>query len=196
MNRPPAMYPSTDQLPILSSVRILVRTTGDPGTVVGAVRNIFAELDPDLALFGIETLDQTLAATIGRGPLHGVARVYLRHRRPPPRDDGCLRNPRILRDTADRRDRNTGGPRASRESVAGMVVRQGMVLVGLGILLGLAGALATSRLLSSQLYGVSAIDANTFILVALGTVAVSLIAAFLPAARAALIDPTVALQAE
>jgi ABC-type antimicrobial peptide transport system permease subunit len=77
-----------------------------------------------------------------------------------------------------------------------MVVRQGMGLALAGIGLGLAGALALTRLLKTLLFDISALDAPTFLLVPLGLAAVVLLATAIPARRATRISPVVALRYE
>jgi putative ABC transport system permease protein len=77
-----------------------------------------------------------------------------------------------------------------------LILRQGLVLTLTGIAIGLAGALALTRLLSSLLYGVSANDPWTFVAIALLLSAVSWIACYLPARRASRVDPLVALRSE
>jgi ABC-type antimicrobial peptide transport system permease subunit len=80
--------------------------------------------------------------------------------------------------------------------VLALVVRQGMVLAGLGIALGIGGAFAATRLLASLLYGVAPTDLPTFMSVAVLLGVVAFLACWLPARRAARVDPTVALRAE
>jgi putative ABC transport system permease protein len=80
--------------------------------------------------------------------------------------------------------------------IVGNVVRSALVLATTGIGLGLAGAWAVTRVLSSVLYGVSATDAAVFASVPLILILTALLAAYLPARRAARVDPMVALRAE
>jgi ABC-type antimicrobial peptide transport system permease subunit len=85
---------------------------------------------------------------------------------------------------------------ASRESVVYMVVRQGLGLALAGTLVGIVGALALTRLLTSLLYATSPTDAVTFAAVSLLFLTVAAVACFLPARQATVIDPLVALRQE
>ncbi len=85
---------------------------------------------------------------------------------------------------------------AQTRDVVRMVVRQGVVLAVVGVAIGLVGALAVSRLLASALYGISATDPSTFLLIPLMLAGVALLASYLPARRAAQVDPVVALRSE
>ena len=77
-----------------------------------------------------------------------------------------------------------------------LVLREGLLLASIGLAIGLAAALAGTRLLSSLLFGVEATDPLTFVVVSLALVVVALLATYLPARRAMRIDPVVALRAE
>jgi putative ABC transport system permease protein len=85
---------------------------------------------------------------------------------------------------------------ANRSDVLGMVVKQGMTLAGLGIAIGVAGALALSRLLTALLFGVKPYDPLTFVAVALVLAATSMVACWIPAWRATRVDPMLALRYE
>ena len=85
---------------------------------------------------------------------------------------------------------------AARRNVLSMVMGQGLLLVGLGVVIGVAGALAVTRLIASQLFGVQPTDPSTFVLVAITLVGVAALATFVPAMRATRVDPVVALRDE
>ena len=85
---------------------------------------------------------------------------------------------------------------ATGPSVRTMVVRQGLVLAGGGVLLGLVAAAGLSRLLATLLYGVSATDPLTYGAVATALLVVSLTASWIPATRAAGVNPSSALRSE
>ena len=85
---------------------------------------------------------------------------------------------------------------AQRTDVLGMVVRQGMVTTVGGVIVGVLGAVAATRLISSWLYGVEAIDPATFATVSLVLVGIALLASYVPARRAARVDPLIALRSE
>ena len=193
---PPAMYPSTLQLPVLGAVRLMLRTTGEPENLLPLVRETFRELDPALPLFSVETLDQALAESIGRDRFTSLivsafAVVAL--------GLSLLGVYGLLAYSIARRRAEIGvrvALGATERTIARMVVVQGMTLVGIGTVLGLASAAAGSRLLASQLFGVSPLDGVTFAGVASVVLLVAFAATLIPAARAARTDPAVALQTE
>jgi putative ABC transport system permease protein len=82
---------------------------------------------------------------------------------------------------------------AQRSDVLALVIRQGMALTLIGVAVGLAGALAITRLIANLLFGVAATDPTTFVAIPLLLLLVALVACYLPARRAARLDPTVAL---
>ena len=85
---------------------------------------------------------------------------------------------------------------AQRDSVLRMLVGRGMLLAGIGLGIGLTGSIFIARLLSSLIFGVSATDWTTFGGVLLAMAVVALAASYIPARRAARLDPTIALRHE
>ena len=85
---------------------------------------------------------------------------------------------------------------AAQRDVSSLFLRHGLLLSGIGIAVGLAGAAALTQLMASMLFGVNPLDWVTYLAVALGLGATALLASYLPAARAARLDPSVALRAD
>jgi ABC-type antimicrobial peptide transport system permease subunit len=85
---------------------------------------------------------------------------------------------------------------ADRSAILGMVVRNGMLLACVGALIGLAAAFLLTRLMASLLFGVAPTDPLTFLCVPLALIAVAVVASYIPARRAARVDPLVALRYE
>jgi ABC-type antimicrobial peptide transport system permease subunit len=77
-----------------------------------------------------------------------------------------------------------------------MVLRQGILLSGIGVGIGLAAAMGLTRLMEALLYGVDPVDPLTFGAMSLGLTAVALLASYVPARRAARVDPVVAIRVE
>jgi predicted permease len=192
---PPAAYPSLAQVP-LARATLLVRATGEPAALVPALRQAVWSLDPELALSGIEPLDQTLAASIARprftsvllGAFAALA-VLL----------ASIGIHGLLGYTVVQRTRELGirlALGAPRHRVMGEVVGHGVRLTLLGVGLGLVGALALTRLLRGLLFGVAPTDPAIFAVTALMLAAVALLASCLPARRAIRVDPVIALRSE
>jgi predicted permease len=175
---------------------LVVRLEGDPMVVAGAIRSQIAALDKDQTAADLETMETTLSGMMAPrrftmillGLFAGIALilammgVY-----------GLLQY-RTTRQIRDMGIRMALGAR--RMDLLRMVITQGLWLILAGLAVGLAGALALTRLLSSLLYGVTPLDPLTFALVSLLLACVALLASYLPARRAARIDPMAALRCE
>jgi ABC-type antimicrobial peptide transport system permease subunit len=85
---------------------------------------------------------------------------------------------------------------ARRDQVSKLIVAEGMTLVGWGLAIGIVGSVALTRLISSLLFGVSATDITTFVVVSVILILVAFLASWLPARRASVVDPIVALRTE
>jgi predicted permease len=192
---PPAVYLPLSQAPTRGG-SVLVRTRRDPETLAPALRSIVRDLDPALPLFGVETLDETLSNTLGQrrftmivlGVFAMVALLL-----------SVVGVHGVLNYAVAQRTRELGirmALGAEPRELRGLVLGQGAWLAAAGLALGALGALALARLLRTLLYGVGTSDPATFAAVAvlLGTVA--LLASWLPARRAARLDPVAALRSE
>jgi len=175
---------------------LTIRTAGDPMAVFPAVRNEIWALDRNLPLVNVQALSSVVNRAMARttftllmiGAAAGVALLL-----------GAIGIYGVISYMVSLRTREIGvrmalGARA--DQVRRMVVRQGLVLGGIGAAIGLVGALGMSRLISSLLYGIAPYDPLTLGGVTLGLLVVAVVASWLPAMRAARIDPIEALRSE
>jgi putative ABC transport system permease protein len=194
---PPAVYLPLAQAPSVNGAHVLlVRAAGDPRAIAGSVRAAVRELDPALAVFGMETLDETLARSVGRrrflvALLGAFAAVGLLL--------AATGLAALLSYTVAARRREIGvrlALGAGRPRVLALVIGEGLSLSAAGLALGVAASLAVSRVLASLLAGVGPSDPATFAVVSGLVLVVALAATLLPAWRAASIDPATACRAE
>jgi putative ABC transport system permease protein len=168
---------------------LLIRTSGDPASLAPAVRRIVSEIDPTLALIGLKTLEAGAKYTITAaesgargGSVFGVLALLL----------AVAGLYGVLSFTVARRSREIGiriALGARRQGVVGLIVGRGLRLTVTGILIGLVGAVALSRVLAGLLYHVSPLDPLSLAGTVAILLAVSAIASWLPAIRAASLDP-------
>ncbi|HEY9517350.1 MAG TPA: ABC transporter permease [Gemmatimonadaceae bacterium] len=178
------------------SMLLLVRTTGDPATLATPIRRAVTALDSDLPVSDVRTLDERLQQSIAQPRvsmmllgLFALMALVL----------AAVGIYGVLSYTVAQRTRELGirmALGAESNSVMRLVIRQAMAPALIGVLLGLAGAWGATRLMATLLFGVSATDPATFIMVSLFLLAVALVASWLPARRATRVDPLVALRAE
>ena len=191
----PQLYLPLAQSPAASLV-VLARTSGDPLALTPAVKRVLAELDPDLPLSDVTTLDRRVADTlvgprVNAGLLSVFAGVALLL--------AAVGIYGVIAFGVVQRTRELGirmALGAGTNRLLGLVVRQGMRPVFAGLGLGLFAALLGARLLRSMLFGVGPADPVTFLVVTAFLLAVALLASYLPARRAARSDPMIALRNE
>ena len=190
---PPAVYTPLWQTP-MASVVLLVRTSRDPLQLWPAVHREVASVDPEIALYNVVTMPQALSRSVAQqrftmlllGAFAGAAMLL-----------ALIGVHGVLSYAVAQRTREVGirmALGASRRTVARLIVGRGAVLSAVGITLGVGGAIAGSRLLSGLLFGVTALDPATYLIVAVSVAAVALLACVLPARRAMVIDPVIALR--
>ena len=189
--------PYQQQLGRLSqTVSIAVRTRGNPAVLQSEVRAAIRSVDRNLPVLRIETVEDQLDNLLGpermvaalSGFFGGLA-VLL----------ACLGLYGVMAYTTVRRTNEIGvrlALGATHNDVLGMVLKESLLLVALGIGLGIPVAMAATRLMAARLYGVSAMDPATIIGATLLMIAVAALAGFLPAWRAARVDPVTALRYE
>ncbi len=174
--------------------RFVIRTVSDPLRLVGAIREEIHRTDPNLPISEVRTMDQVLAESrSGRSfsmmllnVFAGLALVL-----------AMLGIYGVMAYSVAQRTGEIGirlALGAQEGDLLSLVVRQGMSLVSMGIAIGLAGSLLLTRLMKSQLFGVSATDPLTYVLIAVMLSGVALLACYLPARKAAKVDPLVALK--
>ena len=192
---PPVLYRSYRQA-AEGWTTLAVRTHGDPMRVVTAVRSQVAKVDPDQPLAEIKTLDRVMTdAVLGLSyvavtmTVLGVIALAL----------SAIGVSGLMAYAVTERTHEIGvrmALGAQRDSVLRMLVGRGMLLAAIGLGIGLTGSIFIARLLSSLIFGVSATDWGTFGGVLAAMAAVSLAASYIPARRAAKLDPTIALRHE
>ena len=179
-----------------NTMSLTIRTAGDPMQVYPAIRREIWDLDRNLPLVNVRLLSDVVSSAMARttftlimiGAAAGVALLL-----------GAIGIYGVISYMVSLRTREIGvrmALGAQSVQVRRMVVRQGLTLASIGVAIGLAAALALSRLISSLLYGITPHDPATLASVTLGLLVVSAVASWLPAMRAARIDPIEALRAE
>ncbi len=178
------------------TMTIAVRTAGEPAGATSLMADAVRAVDPSVPIFQVATMDQRIGRSVAESRFNtqlltvlGVLGLGL----------AVVGIYGVIASVVARRTREIGirvALGASRSSIRGMVVRQGLAPVLVGIALGTIASLAATRLLAGQLRGVSANDPLTILVVAAGLVTVATGAMLIPAAAATRIDATVAMRAE
>jgi len=191
----PAFYYSitTRTMPLID---VVVRTDASPESLVPAIRKKIKALDPDLPMANVNTMEQWLTTgaaqprltTILLSTFAGVALLI-----------AAIGIYAVLTYSVSQRTREIGvrmALGATPRRVLELIVSEGMRVVLLGLVIGLAGGLALGRTVQSLVYGVGVRDPRIYFVVAASLTAVALAACFIPARRAAVVDPIVALREE
>jgi ABC-type antimicrobial peptide transport system permease subunit len=177
-------------------VDFAIKTSGDPSGLVEPVRALLSELDPELPLFDVRSMEERITGSLTdrRTPMvltmaFGIVALVL----------ATVGIYGVLAYVVQMRTREIGIRVALGSDAAGifrMILREGLAIATVGLAGGLAGALGLRRLIESQLYDVSSMDPSVVALVGVVLGVVVLFACALPARRATRIDPVVSLTQE
>jgi predicted permease len=193
----PAVYTPYAQMPkLLGLLNFELRTEGDPLALVPTVRRAVHDIDPDIPISDVRTQTQQIAETLTQERLldrlfsffGGLALLL-----------ACVGLYGLMAYAVTQRTREIGIRMAlgsQRRDALRLVLGQGLKLTLIGVMIGVAGALASTRFLASLLYGVKPTDPLTFIAVSLILSSVATLACYIPARRAMKVDPMVALRYE
>jgi putative ABC transport system permease protein len=173
-----------------------VRTRENPEALVPLVRDLVRQMDGEAPMYNVSTLEQIVSNSITLPRLYAVLLAIFAAIAAGLAAIGIYG---VIGYSVTQRTREIGvrmALGARRAQVIGLVLGEGFVWTAAGIALGLAGAAALSRYLASLLFGVTPLDAPTFAAVAAAFAAVATMAAYVPARRAATVDPSIALRCE
>lgn len=187
--RPAFYWPYPVPNASLNMVFVVRTASGDALALVPSIRRVIHDLDPNLPIFAVRSMSDVVLETVGNrwfatalfAAFGGLALAL-----------SALGIFGVLAFAVEQRRREVGirmALGATRRNVTGMVVRQGLRLVGLGLVVGIVAASFASRLLSSLLYQVKPADPLTLVTVTVVALATAAAASYLPARRAARIDP-------
>jgi putative ABC transport system permease protein len=192
---PPLVYIDNMQSPRIKTT-LVMRTGGDPMAAARSIRAVIRSMNPDQPVTSVFTFDQLMRDAMARPRalttvlgMFGVMGLVL----------GALGIYGVLAYLVSQRRREIGvrmALGAGRGRVLGMIVRRGLVLAATGIAFGLPAALGFTHLIRGVLYGVQPGNPVAFVLVGAVLLLVALGASYLPAKRAAGVDPAVALRAD
>jgi putative ABC transport system permease protein len=175
---------------------IVVRTDGSPDALLPSVRQKIRELDPQLALANIRTMDEWISNSASQPRLNSVFLGVFASLALLIASIGIYG---VLAFSVSQRTSEIGvrmALGATRRNVLGLIVTEGMTVALLGVGVGIVGALALGRVLASLVFGVRVYDPATFTIAAITLTVVALAASVVPALRASRVDPMVALRHE
>ncbi|MGC2638100.1 MAG: ABC transporter permease [Acidobacteriaceae bacterium] len=193
----PYMQTPAKLMPLLADVTaVVLRTEGDPSAIMGPVRRAVAEVNPDYVIYAISTMNGVVADTLAArrtsmillAIFAGLALIL-----------ACIGIYGVIAYLVSQRTHEIGirlALGAERGQVLLLILGQGFRMAIAGVAIGILLAFSLTRLMSSQLFGVSGHDPLTFAAVALVLLFVALLACWLPARRATRVDPVVALRSQ
>jgi predicted permease len=192
----PEVYLSASQIPV-DTMSIVARTSvSNPAGITSAVRSELAAVDRNIPLVRVRVFEEYLARALARPRFNAMLLSIFAGTALLLTAIGIYG---VMAYSVSQRTSEIGiriALGAGQSNIFRLIVGQAMMLVGISIVLGLAGAFGATRFLSSLLYGVGASDPLTFALIVLLISIVAFLAAWLPARRAARVDPVIALRAE
>jgi len=174
----------------------IIQTAGDPSTLSTAIQREIQAVDNQMAASKIRTMDQVISESTARQNFNMLLLTIFAALALLLAAIGIYG---LMSYTVEQRTQEIGirmALGAGRGDMLKLVVRQGMLLSGIGVAVGLAASFGLNRLLANLLFGVKATDPITYATVAIILVAVALLATYIPARRATQIDPLVALRYE
>jgi ABC-type antimicrobial peptide transport system permease subunit len=177
-------------------MNVAIRTTGDPEIAAAAVRSALREVDPDLPIYRLLTMDARVAESLARrrfaaSLLTVFAALAL--------GLAVIGVYGVMAYLVGQGRRELGirlALGASREAILGLVMRRGMTVATAGLVCGLLGAVALARFIEGLLFGVPSHDLLTFAAIPVILGLTTTLAVYLPARRAARTDPLLALRSE
>lgn len=192
----PQMYMCQAQYPQDENTLVIKAANGDPLSLVSSAKQAVQSLDPEQPVSSVSTMESNIANSLAArrlimtllGVFAALALIL-----------ASVGLYGVMALSVTQRTRELGirmALGAARGDVFRLVLTHGAQLVGIGIALGLIGAIATSRALNAVLYNVGAMDLPAFAIAIAGLAFIALLACFLPARRATRVDPVVALRAE
>jgi putative ABC transport system permease protein len=176
-----------------SFMTLVVRTAGDPASLAPAVRREVLAVDKEQPLFNVQTMEEAVSKTMATRRVSVIVFSFFAGTALLLAAIGIYG---VMAYSVSQRTQEIGirmALGAQTGDVLRMVVRQGMTLTLIGVVAGLGGALALTRILANLLFGVGATDPATFTAISLLLTFVALLACYLPARRAAKLNPVIAL---
>ena len=172
---------------------LVIRTAGDPAAFATTLRHEVQALDKDQPIYNVRTMDDVVMNSLGTRrvsmqlfAVFAIAALLL----------AAIGIYGVMAYTVTQRTQEIGirmALGAQRSDVLGLVVRQGMTLAAIGVVAGLAGAFSLTRVMASLLFNVRPDDPTTYLAISFLLIVVAFLACYLPARRAAKLDPVIAL---